>query len=250
MFYARAGVDVTPHGAEPGRRRFLTFGRVGDLRRLGGTSLEGIHERTRINRQARPDTRRTGARATVGFTSVGIGSAAASADVTPRGVVGVSDLGKITSTVKGKTSTGDASAARSRRSRSSSATARCTSRASCAESSRTPAPTRASRACEHPDHEDPRLIADQRPRGVLGCRRATSSTWSSARSTSNILGLRISLNRVVLDITAVARCRQPARQPAVCRCSGCSTAARSPVCSASCRPCSTSPGAPAPGRLS
>ena len=44
---------------------------------------------------------------TVGFTSVGMGSAAASADVTPRAVVGKSDLGKINSTVKGKTSTGD-----------------------------------------------------------------------------------------------------------------------------------------------
>lgn len=45
--------------------------------------------------------------ATVGLTSVGIGSAAASADVTPRGVVGKSDLGKISSTVKGKTENGD-----------------------------------------------------------------------------------------------------------------------------------------------
>lgn len=44
---------------------------------------------------------------TVGLTSVGMGSAAASADVTPRAVVGKSDLGKINSTVKGRTETGD-----------------------------------------------------------------------------------------------------------------------------------------------
>lgn len=45
---------------------------------------------------------------TVGFTSVGMGSAAAaSTDVTPRSVVGKSDLGKINSTVRGKTSNGD-----------------------------------------------------------------------------------------------------------------------------------------------
>ena len=44
---------------------------------------------------------------TVGFTSVGIGSAAAAAEVSPRAVVGKSDVGKIASTVTGKTSNGD-----------------------------------------------------------------------------------------------------------------------------------------------
>lgn len=44
---------------------------------------------------------------TLGLTSVGIGSATAASDINPRGVVGTSDAGKITSTVTGKTSDGD-----------------------------------------------------------------------------------------------------------------------------------------------
>ena len=43
----------------------------------------------------------------VGLSSMGAGGAAAAADVSPRSVVGKSDLGKITSTVVGRTSNGD-----------------------------------------------------------------------------------------------------------------------------------------------
>lgn len=44
----------------------------------------------------------------VGLSSMGIGGAAAATDIATRSVVGKSDLGKITSTVVGKTSNGDA----------------------------------------------------------------------------------------------------------------------------------------------
>ena len=43
----------------------------------------------------------------VGLSSMGAGGAAAAAEVSPRSVVGKSDLGKITSTVVGRTSNGD-----------------------------------------------------------------------------------------------------------------------------------------------
>jgi len=139
----------------------------------------------------------------VGFTSVGIGSAAASADVTPRGVVGVSELGKITSTVKGKTSTGDA-----------------------VSGSLTPIKVIERDGTMYVKGFLRGVIADAGPNtrfsGVkkIPIKKINGSSLTDARAASsaaacdilnlvlgpldlNILGLRIQLNQVVLDITAV-----------------------------------------------
>ena len=139
----------------------------------------------------------------VGFTSVGIGSAAASADVSPRGVVGVSDLGKITSTVKGKTSAGDR-----------------------VGGSFTPIKVIERDGTMYVKGFLRGVIEDAGPNtrfsGVqnIPIKKINGSSLTSARAASsaaacdilnlvlgpldlNILGLRIQLNQVVLDITAV-----------------------------------------------
>jgi hypothetical protein len=141
---------------------------------------------------------------TVGFTSVGIGSAAASTDVTPRGVVGASDLGKITSTVKGKTSTGDA-----------------------VSGSFTPIKVIERDGTMYVKGFLRGVIADAGPNtrfsGVqnIPIKKINGTSVTSARAASSaaacdvlnlvlgpldldLLGLQISLNRVVLDIVAVA----------------------------------------------
>ena len=141
---------------------------------------------------------------TVGLSSVGIGSAAASADVTPRGVVGVSDLGKISSTVKGKTSNGDA-----------------------VSGSFTPIKVIERDGTMYVKGFLRGVIADAGPNtrfsGVqnIPIKKINGTSLTDARAASSVaacdvlnlvlgpldldlLGLQISLNRVVLDIVAVA----------------------------------------------
>ena len=121
---------------------------------------------------------------TVGFTSVGIGSAAASADVTPRGVVGVSDLGKITSTVKGKTSDGGRSPDRSRRPRVIERDGMMYVKGFLrGVKSPTPRLQHAFSGVKNIPIKKINGPSVTDARAVTARRRATSSTWCSARST-------------------------------------------------------------------